>query len=412
MLVNTQILFQNKTILLPLYVLIVYAKMKDNKSRKYHPDKTESKQSDLEAAKIHRERSVLDKARHRRIELFSEKQELKKEYNDILSLKNEIEAKNQRLQKAIEKAKSRTIELFGKHIDLKKAKKSIDIQKCLIENKNKQLEEKNRTINESLGYAQLIQQAILPSTTFIESKFADSFIFFNPKEAVSGDFYWYAEREHLQFFALVDCTGHGVPGALMSMIGNSLLNKIADDQKNDTPAKILEKLDKEVGLALKQSFDPNTTQQDGMDITLCQVDNKKKEVTIAAAMQKFMVVSNKETHFIKGDRFSIGGSFLENPNLSFTNHTFPISKGVKVYMFSDGFVDQFGGKKVEKFLTKNLKKLLKKNIHLPMKEQKAIYEQSFNEWKGENTQVDDVLLVGLEMQVCHKLCPLGEYSYH
>jgi serine phosphatase RsbU (regulator of sigma subunit) len=358
--------------------------MKDSEAQK---DKT----------KKQHKKSVLDRARRRSIELFSEKLELKKEYNDILFLKNQIEAKNQQLEKAVDKAKSRTVELFGKHIDLKKAMKSIDEQKRLIENKNKELEDKNKTINESLAYAQLIQQAILPSTTFIERKFTDSFIFFNPKDIVSGDFYWYAEREHFHFFAEVDCTGHGVPGAMMSMIGNSLLNKIADNPKNNSPAAILKELNKEVGSALKQSYDANTNRQDGMDITICQVDNKKKEVTIAAGMQKFMVVIDNKPHFINGDRFSVGGLFSENSNLCFTNHTFPITQGLKVYMFSDGFADQFGGNRGKKFFTKNLKKLLEKHINLPMKEQKTIYEQHFNKWKGENTQVDDILLVGLEI---------------
>jgi serine phosphatase RsbU (regulator of sigma subunit) len=362
------------------------------------------KELEAEKDKIKQKKVVLDKARHRSIELFSEKQELKKAYNQIILQKQEIEeqkevivAKNERLKKAIDKAKKRTIELFGKHIDLKKASKRIEFQNELIEKKNIELEDKNREIGDSLSYAKLIQEAILPSLRVIENKFTDSFILYRPKEVVSGDFYWYSEIDNLQFFALADCTGHGVPGALMSMIGNSLLNKIINDHKNYTPSRILQLLNKEVVFTLNQSFDLDASQNDGMDITLCQIDKNSKELTIASATQNCYVISDGELNIIKGDIFSIGGLFAHHPDLAFTDYKFKISRETMVYMFSDGFQDQFGGPKDKKFMSSKLKSLLVNNSFLPMKEQKDILNHEFETWKGKNKQIDDVLVVGLKI---------------
>lgn len=362
---------------------------------------------DLEVAKseIRKKKTVLDKARHRSIELFSEKQELKKDYNEVLTKnqqfelqQKEIQEKNSRLVRAIEKAKRRTIDLFGKHIDLKKASKRIEFQNVLIENKNKELEDKNKSIGESLAYAKLIQQAILPSSKFIAKKFPESFVFNRPKQVVSGDFYWYAEKESLQFFALADCTGHGVPGAMMSMIGNSLLNKIVDNHTGEKPSEILEILNREVVFALNQSFDAETAQNDGMDITLCQIDNNKKELIIASAMQNYCIFINDKIESVKGDNYSIGGLFADSPELSYTDNTYQISNEIIVYMASDGYKDQFGGDDGEKFLSCNFKAMLAKNAKLPMHQQLDIIEQTFDDWKGNNKQIDDVLVVGLKLK--------------
>ncbi len=367
--------------------------------------KLKSKDLEVAESKILQKKYVLDKARHRSIELFSEKQELKKDYNEVITQnqevelqKKEIEAKNERLERAIKKARRRTIDLFGKHIDLKKASKRIEFQNNLIETKNKELEDKSRAISESLAYAKLIQQAILPSPKFINNKFPESFVLFRPKDVVSGDFYWYSEREHLQFFALADCTGHGVPGALMSMIGNSLLNKIVENHKNDKPSQILKLLSKEVIFALNQSFDIETSQNDGMDITLCQIDNIKKEFTIASAIQNYYVLSEGNMQVIKGDFFSIGGLFADYPDFCFTDHKFKLSRETIIYMLSDGYKDQFGGPEGRKFMRGNLKTVLLKNAHLPMQEQKIILERIFENWKGKHKQIDDVLVIGLKLK--------------
>lgn len=368
-------------------------------------NKDESKALKIAQSKIQHKKKVLDKARHRSIELFSEKLELKKEYKDIVALnrkieqqKIEIEAKNDRLKRSIEKGKRRTIELFGKHIDLKKASKRIDIQNQLIEVKNKELENKNRAINDSLTYAKLIQQSILPSPQFIASKFSDSFVLFRPKDIVSGDFYWYSEQRHLQYLALVDCTGHGVPGALMSMIGNSLLNKIVDKQIKIKPSEILKKLNQEVTFALQQNFDTSISQANGMDITLCQINTLINEVTIASAIQNYFIVDDEKVHFIKGNNFSIGGMFTDYPNLNFTDYKIKAGKELKIYMYSDGYVDQFGGNDGQKFMICKFKKMINENHHLPMREQKKIYNQTLDNWKGKYKQIDDISIIGFSLK--------------
>lgn len=424
--------------------------MAEENDKNNTPDSSELelklKELEAEINKIQQKKSALDKARHRSIELFSEKQELKKAYNqikkqkqeiekqkeeieaknarlyktidkakkrtidlfgkhidlkkaqrEITTQKNLIERKNQRLEKSIEKVKRRTIDLFGKHIDLKKASKRIEFQNELIENKNKELEEKNKEISDSLAYAKLIQQAIFPSNKLLNSKFPDSFILFRPKEVVSGDFYWYTEVDQMQFFALADCTGHGVPGALMSMIGNSLLNKIVNDHKNYTPSRILQLLNKEVVFALNQSFDIDASQNDGMDITLCLIDRNRKELIIASATQNCYILDEGELTTIKGDIFSIGGLFAHHPDLCFTDYKFKLSREITIYMFSDGYQDQFGGPKDKKFMSSKLKKLLIDNTNLPMNEQKDILNKEFDNWKGKNKQIDDVLVIGLKV---------------
>jgi len=380
--------------------------MEDKKTTKQKDNlinsEIELKALEYAESKIQHKQHVLDKARHRSIELFSEKQELRKEFEEVLALnqeielqKIEIEANNKRLKRAIEKYRRRTIDLFGKHIDLKKASKRIEFQNYLIETKNKELEEKNREISESLAYAKLIQQSIVPSPKFIKDKFADSFIFFRPKDVVSGDFYWYSQQKHIQYFALIDCTGHGIPGALMSMIGNSLLNKIVDGQTTLNPSEILEKLNGEVTCALQQSFDIDTSQNDGMDITLCKVNTLKRELTIASAIQNYFIAANGKVKCYKGDNFSMGGLFADHPNLKFTDSTFNLKEDIRIYLFSDGYVDQFGGDDGQKFMSCNLIKLLEENHHLPMDEQNIIYSQTFDKWKSDYKQIDDVLLIGL-----------------
>lgn len=365
----------------------------------------ESRALEIAESKIKHKKQVLDKTRRRSIELFSEKQELKKDYQDALELnhrielqKKEIETKNGRLKRAIAKSKKRTIDLFGKHIDLKKAKKRIDFQNKLIEDKNKELEAKNNALNDSLAYAKLIQQSILPTTNFIASKFYDSFVFFSPKEMVSGDFYWYSEQKHFKYLALVDCTGHGVPGALMSMIGNSLLNKIVDNKLSITPSEILTQLNKEVTCALQQSSDTKVSQTDGMDITLCQINTLINEVTIASAIQNYFVVDDDKVKFFKGDNFSVGGVLSDHPDLHFTDYKIKANKELKVYMYTDGYTDQFGGIEGRKFMRCNLKKLISENHSLPMSKQKDIFSRVFEDWKREYKQIDDVSLIGFSVK--------------
>ncbi|MCK4664530.1 MAG: SpoIIE family protein phosphatase [Bacteroidales bacterium] len=346
---------------------------------------------------IKNSKEAFDKVRHRSIELFSENMEIKKAYKKISAQKKEIEKQrdrielnNEKLKYTVKKAKKRTIDLFGKHIDLKKAKKQIEYQKTEIEIINEQ-------IGDSISYAQLIQQAMLPSEKLIKSKFPESFIFFKPRDVVSGDFYWFSEQDNKLFFVTVDCTGHGVPGAFMSMIGNSLLNMIINDNKIYVPSRILKRLNKEVVYALNQDENPDSLTQDGMDITICVIDKVRKEIIISSASQSCFVIVDKQVYSIKGDIFSIGGMFANHPLLNFKDHKIKIGKNTIVYLFSDGYQDQFGGPENTKFMSAQLKKILLKNHNLPMDMQVKEIDKEFRNWKGNKKQIDDVLVVGLKI---------------
>ena len=349
-------------------------------------------------------RRTYKKTRDRTIELFGKHIDLKKAQKELTNQKKRIEAQRdaleqekQRVQKTYEKARSRTIELFGKHIDLKKAKKRIEFQQELLMKSHHELEIKNNQINDSISYAKRIQEAILPSEKLIRKQFPDSFIFFKPKDVVSGDFYWFSELKEKLFIAAVDCTGHGVPGAFMSMIGNTLLNEIVNHKKITDPSKILEELNTGIYASLNQGGDIEFSQDDGMDITLACIDKAANKVRISAASHMAYIIKDEKISMIEGDIFSIGGIFAKHPDLHFTTHTFDIKNELLVYMFSDGYQDQFGGENNTKFMAKKFKELLFSIRKLPMSEQLKKLDDEYHAWKKDNKQLDDVLVIGLKI---------------
>ncbi len=271
----------------------------------------------------------------------------------------------------------------------------IKIAEKEIENQSKLLENKNILITKSISYAQLIQQAILPSEKTIKSYLPDSFIYFKPKDIISGDFYWFSKHNEKLFIAVVDCTGHGVPGALMSMIGNTLLNEIINVKKIFVLSEILEKLNYGVISALKQDDDANYIQNDGMDISICCIDKEKNELQIASANQIAYLVNNKQIKLIESDIYSIGETFPNKTKISFTNHIIKIEKGTTIYLFTDGYRDQYGGKQDTKFMEYRFRELIFENSHHNMNEQLKILDNTFEMWKGKNSQIDDVLILGI-----------------
>lgn len=277
---------------------------------------------------------------------------------------------------------------------LSKQKDEIEKQAKLLEFANNQLQVKNTQITDSISYAKLIQDAILPSEKKIRQYIPDSFIFFKPKDIVSGDFYWLYQEGKKTFFAVIDCTGHGVPGGFMSMIGYTLLNDIVKDKKTFEVAKILEKLNVGVMITLNQG---ESKQDDGMDLSICCIDRETKNLTIASANQTAIVIQENEIHSIKGDIYSIGGIFSTRRKVDFTTHTFDLQKNTILYMFSDGFPDQTGEEKNNKYGTVNLEQKLVENKNLPMKEQMEKLSLSFNNWKGCKRQIDDVLVTGIRI---------------
>ena len=263
----------------------------------------------------------------------------------------------------------------------------------IIETSRDQIAEKNKNITDSINYAKRIQQAILPSKEEMDKSLKEYFILYKPKDIVSGDFYFYAERNEKIIVAVADCTGHGVPGAFMSMIGNDILNQIIMENGITQPSHILNHLNKGVKRALKQeSVNSETT--DGMDIGICSIDIKSRKVEFAGAMRPLYYSSN-EFYKVAGDTASIGGYTEED--YQFTNHELNLNSGDTIYIFSDGYVDQFGGEKGKKFMTKNLKNLLERIAKKTMDEQYHILNQTLNDWTKETEQVDDILVMGIKI---------------
>ncbi|MBI5217514.1 MAG: PAS domain-containing protein [Bacteroidia bacterium] len=280
---------------------------------------------------------------------------------------------------------------------LKDAEEEITKKSELLAETNKELKTKNIQIMDSINYAKLIQEAILPESCHFELLLPEHFIFYKPRDIVSGDFYWLMEKNNFIYAAVIDCTGHGVPGAFMSMIGNTLLNEIVADNEAIEPSVILDKLNEKVIFALKQGGENTESQGDGMDISLCRIDNARKEILIACAYQSVFAISGNEIITINGESFSIGGIFNKQLKQRYTDHVIKIEKETSVYMLSDGYLDQFGGVENEKFLSANFKNLIKDIHHLNMKEQSEIINTTFLNWKGLGQQIDDITVLGFKI---------------
>ena len=277
---------------------------------------------------------------------------------------------------------------------------AIQKEKKILEQKvaerTAELAQKNKDITSSIQYAKRIQQAILPTREQIQKHFPESFVLFKPKDIVSGDFYWFGEKNGRKIAACVDCTGHGVPGAFMSMIGTNLLNQIILEDGITDAAAILSALNQGVRSALKQGVRNEIETTDGMDIALCSIDSNAREVQFSSALRHLIVISENKITKIVGNKFPIGGAQLDTERI-FTNHLINPNKGDMIYMFSDGFADQFGGDKGKKFMIKQLHELLLSVNNLPLKEQSALLEKTLEDWKGNHSQVDDVLVIGIRV---------------
>jgi serine phosphatase RsbU (regulator of sigma subunit) len=274
----------------------------------------------------------------------------------------------------------------------------INREKKILEEKvaerTSELAEKNQDIMSSIEYAKRIQLAILPERKIIFRHFPDAFIFYQPKDIVSGDFYWFGEVNEKKILAVVDCTGHGVPGAFMSMIGHNILNHIILENKVTDPSEILMQLNQSVKAALKQENKDQDT-RDGMDVALCVIDAEKKEMVFAGAFRPMYLIKGNSLEKIEGDKFPIGGGY--NEEVKFTNHYRKLNSGDSFFIHSDGIVDQFGGVKGKKFMGKQLQSILVENGHLSMQELKKLIIEKFNTWMGDLEQVDDVLIIGVRI---------------
>jgi len=259
-----------------------------------------------------------------------------------------------------------------------------------------EIQDKNRKIEDSINYAQRIQTSILPDNRIIQEFLPKSFIFYRPRDIVSGDFPWYFKKGDDIYIAVVDCTGHGVPGALLSFIGYFLLNNIVDHQEEHTAASIINKLHYSVRKTLKQDA-VDAEARDGMDIAFCKINFIKKELHYAGAHRPLYYLSGGELEEYKGDRKAIGGIPHKNKAESeFTNYVINFKRGDKAFFFSDGLSDQLGGPEIKKYSPKRVRDIIVENKDLTMEEFNSFFVEDFENWKGDNKQIDDVLLIGIE----------------
>lgn len=259
--------------------------------------------------------------------------------------------------------------------------------------KNIELDEINKDITASIRYAKRIQDAILPPDDFIKQHLPNTFVLFKPKDIVSGDFYWMESRQDKVIFAAVDCTGHGVPGAFMSIVGHNVLDRVVGEGHITEPAQILDELNKGIGETLRQSNLEDNTVRDGMDIAMCALDRARGILQFAGAYNPLWLIRNGELTEIKADKFPIGNSRLGDTH-KFTNHEIQLQKGDTVYIFSDGYCDQFGGPAGKKFKASALRSLLLSSQHLSMAEQHVLLDKTIEDWRGHHEQVDDILIIG------------------
>ncbi len=325
----------------------------------------------------------------------------------------QIEGQKARLEKLVETRTAQVVqqknEILAKNTVLEQQKEEIVSQNDQINNQNKEItlknkdlavafdliDKKNKDITASINYAKRIQEAILPFESRIEKAFSEYFIFFQPRDIVSGDFYWFMERKGKKFIAAIDCTGHGIPGAFMSMIADALLNQIVSDREVYEVNLILGELHRGVRHALKQK---HTENRDGMDMAICMLDAENKRLEYAGAKNPLYYIQNGEMQIVKADRFPIGGVQFEwETERLFTKNTIDISQKTAFYLFTDGFQDQFNGETKQKFMSKNFRELLLQIHTLPMPEQRQKLNESMKTWIGSGKQLDDILVVGIRV---------------
>ncbi|HEY0030954.1 MAG TPA: SpoIIE family protein phosphatase [Bacteroidia bacterium] len=271
----------------------------------------------------------------------------------------------------------------------------LKLSKSEVEKKSKELEVQKEDIISSINYAKRIQYAVLPQEESIYRAIPLSFILYKPKDIVSGDFFWFHEIDKDNYIIVcADCTGHGVPGAFMTVIGSSLLNQIVIDNKITEPAMILSELDKLINMTLKQQKEHEHYVQDGMDLSLLRVDKSKKEFVFTSAKRPAILIRDKQLQEFKGSKFTLGG--MVSGEKKFEEIRMNYQEDDVLYMFTDGYTDQFGGPKGKKYSIKQLRESLLGVHKMQMSEQKNQLTNSVDKWKSELEQVDDILLMGIK----------------
>ncbi len=295
-----------------------------------------------------------------------------------------------RLAKRIARQDKKLLELRIREstLQLREEKEKLEGQKFLVETAK-------RNLTDSIRYAQRIQAAIIPSINELKTVFPEVFALFQPRDVISGDFYWYAKKDNLIYVAAVDCTGHGVPGAFMSLIGYAMLEQLIDAKGLQSPAQILTEMDRLIIKWLKQDTVLEGLQsRDGMDMSLICIDYDKLQIQFSGAKNPIFITQNGQIEEIKADKFPLGGADMEK---TFTDTLISFSKGDYIYLSSDGYFDQFGGTENKKFSKKRFIAELNAIYTLPAEEQYRHLLNTMKDWKGHNRQIDDMMVIGIHL---------------
>jgi serine phosphatase RsbU (regulator of sigma subunit) len=313
-------------------------------------------------------------------------------FRQVESISKTLQDNNQDLENRV---KERAIGLRDANEELAQNLEELKSNIEIVNAQNKEIKTKNRNIKQSINYARTIQHNILPDFSIIQKHFPESFLIFKPKDVVSGDFYYFKQKKDKMILAAVDCTGHGVPGAFMSVIAHSILNQIIDYHHIAEPSYILKQLHLEIKNFLKHEISMG---RDGMDIGLVIIDLKKQELSFAGAKSPLVYVKNGQMQMINGSNFYIGTNSTKEVEFEQTNISFSLVKdSISFYLFSDGYQDQFGGEDNKKLMKTHFRELIFQVHSLPIPDQEKKLREWYELWKGNTSQTDDITLLGVKV---------------
>ncbi len=317
-------------------------------------------------------------------------------FEQVYILNEQLELQKKQLQEQSYQLQEMNDEIVTQNEEIQQQSEEILTQRDALAETLEQLNIRNLDVTASIMYAKRIQTAIFPSSEQLQKLLPESFIFLKPRDIVSGDFYWFTSLNANQvFLAVCDCTGHGVPGAFMSLLGYEILERIFYNKLASDPAEVLKAMNESLHSLL---INTNNTIQDGMDVAAVIIDFETKVLRYAGAMNPLYYVQDNLLNVIKGDKQPIGGSFKGNTERQFVTHEVTLSKKTSFYLCSDGYQDQFGGPHARKFMTKNLRALFGQIHTLPMPEQREVLKETLKSWQGSTKQTDDICIVGFEIQ--------------
>lgn len=286
-----------------------------------------------------------------------------------------------------------SIETIFSTREMKKEKDEVKLLNDMLQKANREIEEKNKNITDSMRYAERIQKAVLPNPSELEEMFSESFIFFRPKDIVSGDFFWFESKGDCDYVAVGDCTGHGVPGALLSVLGVNILNSAFQHEPILSPAILLKNIDEMLN-NLMSHRSKGRIMQDGMDISICEVNRKEMYMSFSGVNNSAYLIRKNKILELKPTRYSMGTGAVRD---TFDVKTQELQKGDALYLFSDGLPDQFGGANGKKYGYKPFRELLLSIQNRPLIEQEIILDNTLNKWRGEEEQTDDILILGFRV---------------